>query len=96
MLRSLLRRWFGLATIDVQRVAQALAAGILDDYAGMIDELDPSATTQHLRTQYMRLVSRYGLPAEVCNEVADRAWSLIAKARGNEDAATSGKFAFYD
>ena len=78
-----------------QRVAQALAAGILDDYAGMIDELEPTATTQYLRTKYMRLVSGYGLPAEVCNEVADRAWSLIAKARGNEDAASS-KFAFYD
>jgi hypothetical protein len=96
MLQRLLQM-MGLATIDLQRVAQALAAGILDDYAGMLDELNPTSTTQYLRTQYMRLVGRYGLPGEPCNEVADRAWAIVAKARGGApDAATSAKFAFYD
>lgn len=95
-MQTLLRRLFGLNTIDLQRVAETLAAAILDDYSDTLAALDPTSTVQFLRTQYMRLVARYGLPADACNEVANRAWSLIAKARGIEDAATSGKFAFYD
>jgi hypothetical protein len=97
MLRRLLLRWLGLATVDVERVAQALAATVLDDYAGMLEELEPAGTRQYLRTQYMRLVSRYGLPGEVCNPVADRAWAIIIATRGGTpDAATSDEFAFYD
>lgn len=94
-MQGLLLRWFGLATVDLGRVAQALADGLLDLYDPA--ELDSGGTRQYLRTQYMRLVSRYGLPGEVCNDVADRAWSIVADARGGSpDAATSDGFAFYD
>lgn len=95
MLQGLLLRVLGLATLDVGRVASALADGLLDDYdAG---ELDPVQTRQYLRTRYMRLVNQFGLPADCCEEVARRAWAAIALLREDEpDAATSDKFAFYD
>lgn len=98
MLR-LLMHWSGLATVDLDRVARALAEGILEDYDGMLDELQSAGTKQYLRTQYMRLVSRYGLPGDAANDVADRAWNIIAETRGGSpDAATSDAngFAFYD
>lgn len=94
MLRWVLLR-LGLATVDLGRVAQALADGLLDDYDPA--ELDPQPTRQYLRTRYMRLVNQWGLPADCCEEVARRAWAAIAVLREDEpDAATSDKFAFYD
>lgn len=95
MLQGLLLRWFGLATVDLERVARALADGLLDVYEP--SELDARGTQQYLRTQYMRLSNHYGLPAPACNAVAERAWALVAGLREDEpDAASSDKFAFYD
>lgn len=97
MMQWLLLRLFNLVTMDVSKVAQTLAAGILDDYTGLLDELDPMMTRQYLRTQYMRQVNRYGLPPSICNEVADQAWALIAQLREvKTDAVTSAEFSFYD
>ena len=96
MLQKLLLRWLGLATVDLGRVARALADDLLKLYEP--DELDRRTTQQFLRTQYMRLVHEYGLPAEPCSEVAERAWASIARLREDEpDAATSDQeFRFYD
>ena len=88
-------RWFGVATLNLDAVARALADGILNDYETLLDELDPFNTVQLLRTRYMRLVTKYGLPADVCNDVADRAWKMIAQAREVSPDAIPG-FSFYD
>ena len=89
-------RIFGLAWVDLDDVARALAAHLLHDYAADVAVLERGGTIQHLRTKYMGLVADYGLPAHVCNQVADRAWALIAKAQNVETADVGGKFAFYE
>lgn len=96
MLERVLRVLFGRATLDMGRVASALASGTLEDYASMLEMLDPITTVQYFRTQYMRLVVNYGLPADCCNEVADRAWALVAQARRGQPDGVGAGFSFYD
>lgn len=85
-----LRRYY----LDPQPVARALAADLLHDYEP--GTLAHSETVQLLRTRYMRLVAEYGLPARACNDVADRAWALMAQA-GAVDTTPAGKeFAFFE
>lgn len=88
-------RWFGRATLNLDAVARALADGVLDEFDTVIEDLDAYATIQLLRTRYMRLVTRYGLPADVCNDVADRAWKMVAQAQGAPADVIAG-FSFYD
>jgi len=61
--------------LDPQPVARALAADLLQDFAPPLARVE---TIQLLRTHYMRLVAEYGLPVRACNDVADRAWEIIA------------------
>jgi hypothetical protein len=74
-------------------VARALAGGILRDYGAPLARVE---TVQLLRTQYMRLVAEYGLPARACNDVADRAWALIAQAVNAPQEPTGKEFAFFE
>lgn len=79
--------------LDPQPVARALAAGILRDYGVPLARME---TIQLLRTQYMRLVAEYGLPARACNDVADRAWALIAQAVNMPEEPAGKEFAFFE
>ena len=73
---SLLSR-FHVYTLDTGAVARALAAAVLREWDDA--PLDPTGTTQYIRTRYMRLVAEYGLPAGACNEVAALAWAMVAE-----------------
>ena len=80
--------------LDPQPVARALAADLLSDYEP--GTLARSETVQLLRTRYMRLVAEYGLPPRACNDVADRAWALIAKGVDMPAEPTGKEFAFFE
>lgn len=84
---------FHIWTLDIDAVARALAATIFDEYEVAV--LEPTATRQFLRTRYMRLVAAYGLPAGAVDAVADRAWSLCAKAR-EIPVVPEREFAFFE
>jgi hypothetical protein len=88
-MRNPLKRYW----LDPQPVARALAAGILREYGIPLAQME---TVQLLRTQYMRLVAEYGLPARACNDIADRAWALIAQAVNMPQEPTGKEFAFFE
>ncbi len=79
--------------LDPQPLARALAADILRDYGAPLARVE---TVQLLRTQYMRLVAEYGLPARACNDVADRAWALIAQGVEMPTEPAGKEFAFFE
>ena len=80
--------------LDPQPVARALAADLLSDYEpGTLSRVE---TVQLLRTRYMRLVAEYGLPARACNDVADRAWALIANGVDMPEEPAGKEFAFFE
>ena len=83
----------GYAVLDLDAVARALARRLLADFEA--DSLDQRGTMNYLRTRYMRLVADYGLPDDCCNDVAERAWAIVALARG-EDVGAEPAFQFYD
>ena len=92
MTRWLLSR-LGYATLDLDAVARAMAANVLRDYDA--ETLDPASAVQYFRTRYMRLVSEYGLPPECVNDVASRAWAIVAATR-NVPSTVPASFALYD
>ena len=69
----------GYAVLDLDAVANAMASRVLQDFDPVT--LDPTSCVQYFRTKYMRWVAEYGMPADACNDVADRAWRVVAKAR---------------
>ena len=83
----------GYAVLDLDAVARALAGRLLADYEAT--SLDQLGTMNYLRTRYMRLVADYGLPADCCSDVAGRAWSIVARAKG-DDVGSEPAFKFYD
>ena len=91
-----LLRLLGRATIDLDAPARALADQIFDEFDTVIEALDPITTRQLLRTRYMRAVAKWGLPPEACNEVAERAWRMIAKAQEIDPDVTVPSFSFYE
>jgi hypothetical protein len=84
--------WFRRYYLDPQPVARALAADILREYGMPLARVE---TVQLLRTRYMRLVAEYGLPSRACNDVADRAWALIAQAVNMPQEPAGKEFSFY-
>lgn len=69
----------GYPVLDLDAVSRAMAGKVLQDFDPVT--LDPLTCTQYFRTRYMRLVSDYGLPADACVDVAERAWRIVAQAR---------------
>ena len=66
--------------IDTQRIADLLAARILDgNEAGYLDE---QGTRGALRERYMHLVVTFGLPASAIDAVTNQAWRRIEEAQG--------------
>ena len=66
--------------IDTQRIADLLAARILDgNEAGRLDE---QGTQRALRERYMHLVVTFGMPASAVDAVVSRAWRRIEEAQG--------------
>lgn len=92
MMQWILAR-LGFAVVDLDAVAKAMAGKVIADYDPIF--LDPQSTIQFFRTKYMRMVIEFGLPAEACNDVADRAWRIVAAARG-VPATVPQAFALYD
>lgn len=81
-------------TVNPDDPARALAAHMLRTYE--IDTLEPTAAVQFLRTRYMRAVAEWGLPANACNDVAERAWKLVCATRRTPQVDQRTGFAFYD
>jgi hypothetical protein len=65
---------------------------LLRDYSP--DELSYQATLQYLRTRYMQLVARYGMPAAAVNAVGEAGWQIVKAAGGVSQKRET--FAFYE
>ncbi|TXH19477.1 MAG: hypothetical protein E6R03_00445 [Hyphomicrobiaceae bacterium] len=83
----------GFYTIDISRVAGVLADDLLRDFAPY--ELSYQTTIQYLRTRYMRLVAKYGMPEAACNAVAEAGWKVVIAA-GAVRQTERTRFAFYE
>jgi hypothetical protein len=94
MLERILRL-LGRATIDLDAPARALADQVFDEFDEVTGLLDPFQTRQLLKTRYMRMVAKYGLPASACDDVAERAWKLVAQAQEVQPDGIPS-FTFYD
>ncbi len=82
----------GFYVIDVDKVAGFLTEDLLLDYSA--HELSYMTTIQYLRTRYMRLVGRYGMPVAAVDAVAEAGWKLVRAAGAVSPKKES--FAFYE
>ena len=83
--------------VDLERVAGALAAKLLEDYRGELHTLDESGTRQYFRERYIALVATFGLPGQGTDWVVDRGWAYILEAQKDwaPDPNIGKEFSFY-
>lgn len=93
MLTSLLLR-LGLAVVDLDLVARALASDILRVHDVAV--LDEAGTVRELKRRYAVTAVETGLPIAAQGKVAALAWRHIEAARETQPQAFHGKeFGFY-
>jgi predicted kinase len=85
---------FGLALVDLDLVARALAADLLRTHEVAV--LDSYGTQQELRRQYALLATQTGLPIHAQRQVAQMAWQYVAAAQEAQAQTPNRKeFSFY-
>ena len=77
--------WRWRFAVDVQRVADNLAAQLLDDYQGEVWRLDEEGVKSHISGRYMQLVTAWGLPIGATDAVTRLAWRSIATVQGEPE-----------
>jgi hypothetical protein len=95
MIQRLLLR-LGYPTIRLRNISDRLADSMIDEYGNNYNLLSEGDTKDLLRTRYMRLALRYGLPDDhdTCRRVADMAWTRIHRYTPAEVDARH--FSFYN
>jgi hypothetical protein len=89
---------FGLALIDFDLIARALAARLLRIHGSDIDTLNPQGSQQELGRHYAILAVEAGLPVAAKKRVAKLAWRYIEQAQNNPIPSLNSRkeFSFYD
>lgn len=83
------RRW----AIDPDRIGGAIAARLLDLYAGEVETLSEDGVNKHARERYLELCGAFGLPETAVVRVTTVAWRQVAAAQG---ITTSSKAGLYE
>ena len=81
------------AKVDLRMVARRIADELLADFSA--ETLDRQGTDQFVRTRYMQLVARHGLPDGYAQRVANMVWGLLQQAEGDTVEPTAREFSFY-
>jgi len=86
--------YFGLALVDLDLVARALAADVLRVHDVAV--LDEPGTLRELRRRYVLVAVETGLPVSAQARVAALAWRYIVAARdAMPDTVNRREFSFY-
>ena len=83
----------GAARVDLSQVARRIADEMLRDYTA--GQLDRQGTEQFVRTRYMQLVARYGLPDGHGRRVAQMVVHLLEQVENEPETDVSRGFSFY-
>ena len=71
--------FLGYPTVNLRHIAHIIADEMVTRYPPTEYDLDELATKTAMRTDYMRIAQRYGLPAHAQSNVADMAWKEIVE-----------------
>ena len=84
----------GIAVIDLDHVARALAAHMLRTHGADVATLEPHGTQRELRRLYAVIATESGLPVAAQAKVGRMAWQYIAAAQDAPQTPTR-EFSFY-
>lgn len=85
-------RW----SVDLERVAGAIAADILERHEDNVWVLEPFGTKGLVRTRYLELCAIAGLPESAADWTARRVWAYVEKAQALEDAPAADLGTLYE
>lgn len=77
--------WRWRYAVDVQRVADNVAAQMLEDWRGETWRLEENGVKTHATGRYMQLVTVWGLPVGATDAVARLVWQRIAAVQGEPE-----------
>lgn len=67
---------------DARRMADVLAADLLEKYDADIVDLSEQGVQDATRMQYIQIAATFGLPSAPADEIAARVWQRVQDARG--------------
>lgn len=88
--------WRARWSVDLERVAGALAADILEGHEDAVFALEPFGTRAMARTRYLGLCGIAGLPERAAGWVAGRVWSYVEKAQSMARPETAEVVSLYE
>ena len=87
--------YFGIALIDLDLVARALASDMLRLHGSDVATLSETGTLRELQRKYALLAVETGLPMDAQRTVARMAWAFMRAAGALPDPNRSKEFSFY-
>lgn len=87
--------YFGIALIDLDLVARALASDMLRMHGHEVSTLDEYGTVRELKRKYAVLATETGLPVAAQRKVAEMAWTHLQAAGASPDPNRGKEFSFY-
>ena len=67
---------------DVQRMADVMAADLLERYQEDVQQLSEQGTKRYANETYIRYAATFGLPSAPADRVAVMVWEVIKDAQG--------------
>lgn len=71
--------------IDAGRVADNLAAQLLNDFQGDVGRLDIDGVRSHVSERYLQMVTGWGLPIGATDAIADMVWQRVKDVQGEPE-----------
>ena len=74
--------WQWRYRFDVKRVADVMAADLLERYQEDVTQLSEEGVRKHATQRYIQLAATFGLPMAHTDRVASMVWNTINEAHG--------------
>lgn len=82
--------WQWRYRFDVGRVADVMAADLMERYRDDLHTLSQKGVRDFARNRYLQLAATFGLPSGLVDVVCDRVAKTIADAQGDEPQRVEG------
>lgn len=67
---------------DVRRVADVMAADLLEKYQDDVGQLGEHGVKEYATQRYIQLAATFGLPSSPADKVAGMVWTVVDNAQG--------------
>ena len=75
---------------DVRRVADVMAADLMDKYQSDVGQLEEHGVKKYATQRYIQLAATFGLPSSPADTVAGMVWAVVSDSQGVQPQRVEG------